>query len=145
MLLGRVDISAFQALVNVRKTEIVNKPEDTPSKNEGFVRNFDNFVVEMEENPILNRPEYRGDPWGRPTFVSSTTEKTEYDVVLKESGTERLRVISELKKLYDGFTWKDAKNLADKTPVVIAERVSRERAEEIQNTFAFIGANIEIK
>jgi len=72
-------------------------------------------------------------------------EKTEFDVVLKEVGPEKIKVIKVVREVVAGLGLKEAKDLVDSCPKPVKEGVSKEAAEEIKKKFAEVGATIEIK
>ena len=72
-------------------------------------------------------------------------EKTEFDVVLKDVGSEKIKVIKVVREVCEGLGLKEAKELVDNCPKPIKEGVSKEAAEEIKKKFAEVGATVEIK
>ena len=72
-------------------------------------------------------------------------EKTEFDVVLKDVGAEKIKVIKVVREVVAGLGLKEAKELVDGAPKTLKEGVSKEAAEEIKKKFAEVGATIEIK
>ena len=72
-------------------------------------------------------------------------EKTEFDVILKEAGAEKIKVIKVVREVVAGLGLKEAKELVDSCPKPLKEGVSKEAAEEIQKKFAEVGATVEIK
>ena len=72
-------------------------------------------------------------------------EKTEFDVVLKEAGAQKLKVIKVVREVKPGLGLKEAKELADGAPSTLAEGVAKEAAEEMKKKFEEAGAVIEIK
>lgn len=71
-------------------------------------------------------------------------EKTEFDVVLKEVGAEKIKVIKVVREV-TGLGLKEAKDLVDGAPNTIKENVSKEEATSIEAKFKEVGATIEIK
>ena len=71
-------------------------------------------------------------------------EKTEFDVVLKEIGSQKIKVIKVVREL-TGLGLKEAKDLVDGAPSTVKEAVSKEEAEEVEAKFKEVGAVIEIK
>ncbi len=71
-------------------------------------------------------------------------EKTEFNVLLKEIGPEKIKVIKEVRAL-TGLGLKEAKAVVDEAPNVIREGVSKEEAEEIKAKLSEVGATIEIQ
>lgn len=76
--------------------------------------------------------------------AAAEEEKTEFDVVLKAAGANKIAVIKVVRAL-TGLGLKEAKELVDNAPKPIKEGVSKEVAEEIKKKFADVGAEVEIK
>ena len=72
-------------------------------------------------------------------------EKTEFDVVLKEVGSEKIKVIKTVREVCSGLGLKEAKEVVDNCPKTLKEAVSKEAAEEIKKKFAEVGATVEIQ
>ena len=72
-------------------------------------------------------------------------EKTEFDVVLKDAGAEKIKVIKVVREVVAGLGLKDAKDLVEAAPKTIKEGVSKEEAEKIVEQFKAVGATCEIK
>lgn len=70
-------------------------------------------------------------------------EKTEFDVVLKEAGAQKLNVIKELRAI-TGLGLKEAKDLAEQGGPV-KEGVSKEEAEKIKKQLEGVGAKVELR
>jgi len=72
-------------------------------------------------------------------------EKTEFDVILKDAGAEKIKVIKVVREVVAGLGLKEAKDLVEGTPKTIKEGASKEEAQKIKEKFAEVGATIEIK
>jgi large subunit ribosomal protein L7/L12 len=72
-------------------------------------------------------------------------EKTEFDVVLKEAGSEKIKVIKVVREVVEGLGLKEAKEMVEAAPKTIKEGVSKEEAEKIAEQFKAVGATVEIK
>jgi large subunit ribosomal protein L7/L12 len=70
--------------------------------------------------------------------------KTEFDVILKAPGEKKLDVIKVVKNI-TGLGLKEAKELVDKAPQPIKQKVSKEEAEAIRQQLAELGAEVEVK
>jgi large subunit ribosomal protein L7/L12 len=70
-------------------------------------------------------------------------EKTEFDVVLKDAGAQKLNVIKELRAI-TGLGLKEAKDLAEQGGVV-KEGLPKEEAEKIKKQLEAAGAKVELK
>ena len=77
--------------------------------------------------------------------AEAVEEKTEFDVILKDAGTEKIKVIKVVREVVSGLGLKEAKDLVEGTPKTIKEGASKEEAEKIKEKFAEVGAVIEIK
>lgn len=76
--------------------------------------------------------------------AEAAEEKTEFDVVLKECGANKIAVIKVVRAL-TGLGLKEAKEIVESAPKTLKEAVSKEEAEQIKAKFAEVGAKIEIK
>ena len=72
-------------------------------------------------------------------------EKTEFDVVLKEAGSEKIKVIKVVREVVSGLGLKEAKEIVESAPKTLKEGVSKEEAEKIAEQFKAVGATVEIK
>jgi large subunit ribosomal protein L7/L12 len=71
-------------------------------------------------------------------------EKTEFSVVLKEVGANKINVIKAVREV-TSLGLKEAKDLVDGAPKAIKEGVSKEEAETIKKKFTDAGATVEVK
>ena len=71
-------------------------------------------------------------------------EKTEFDVILKEAGANKIGVIKVVRAL-TGLGLKEAKDKVDGVPSTIKEAVSKEDAEEAKKQLTEAGATVEVK
>ena len=71
-------------------------------------------------------------------------EKTEFDVILKAAGANKLAVIKVAREI-TGLGLKDAKDLVESAPKTIKEAVSKEDADKIAEQLKAAGAEVEIK
>lgn len=70
-------------------------------------------------------------------------EKSEFNVVLKEAGAEKIKVIKAVREI-TGLGLKDAKDLVDKAPATLKEAVAKEEAEAMKAKLAEVGATVEL-
>ena len=77
--------------------------------------------------------------------AEAAEEKTEFDVVLKEVGPEKIKVIKVVREVVSGLGLKEAKDLVDGAPKTLKEGVSKEDAEKIKAKLEEAGAKVEIK
>jgi len=71
-------------------------------------------------------------------------EKTEFDVILKDVGADKIKVIKVVREV-TGLGLKEAKDLVDGAPKTLKEGVSKDDAAAIQAKFKEVGATVEIK
>ena len=71
-------------------------------------------------------------------------EKTEFDVILKSAGANKLAVIKVAREI-TGLGLKDAKDLVESAPKTIKEAVAKDEAEKIAEQLKAAGAEVEIK
>jgi len=79
-----------------------------------------------------------------PGAAAAEEEQTEFDVILKEAGSQKIKVIKEVRALTD-LGLKEAKDLVDSAPKPIREGVSKEEAEKVREQLEAVGAVVEIK
>ncbi len=71
-------------------------------------------------------------------------EKTEFDVVLKENGANKIAVIKVVREI-TGLGLKEAKELVDGAPKTVKEGISKDEAEEMKKKIEEAGAVVELK
>ena len=71
-------------------------------------------------------------------------EKTEFDVVLANAGSQKIKVIKVVREL-TGLGLKEAKEIVDGAPKTLKEAVSKEEAEDIKAKLAEVGSEVEVK
>jgi large subunit ribosomal protein L7/L12 len=74
----------------------------------------------------------------------AAVEQTEFDVILKSGGPNKLNVVKEVKNIL-GLGLKEAKDLVDGAPSTLKEKVSKDEAEKVKATLEGAGAEVEIK
>ena len=76
--------------------------------------------------------------------AAAPVEQTEFDVILKAAGANKLNVVKEVKNLL-GLGLKEAKDLVDGAPSPLKQGVAKEEAENIKATLEKAGAEVELK
>ena len=71
-------------------------------------------------------------------------EKTEFDVVLANAGSQKIKVNKVVREL-TGLGLKEAKEIVDGAPKTLKEAVAKEAAEEMKAKLAEVGAEVEVK
>lgn len=71
-------------------------------------------------------------------------EKTEFDVILKETGTDKIKVIKVVREV-TGLGLKEAKDLVDGAPKTVKENIAKADADAMVAKFKEVGATVEVK
>jgi large subunit ribosomal protein L7/L12 len=77
--------------------------------------------------------------------AAAAEEKTSFDVILKEAGSNKIGVIKEVRAAVPGLGLAEAKALVESAPKAIKEGATKEEAEEIKKKIEAAGAKVEIK
>ncbi len=76
--------------------------------------------------------------------AGAAEEKTDFDVVLTNAGSSKIKVIKVVREL-TGLGLKEAKELVDGAPKTLKEGVAKDAAEEMKAKLAEVGAEVELK
>jgi large subunit ribosomal protein L7/L12 len=109
-------------------------------------------VKEVSELAKVLKEEYGIEPAAAAVAVAAAPaggaaaaeEKTEFDVILKSAGGNKLQVVKVVKDI-TSLGLKEAKDLVDGAPKAIKEKVSKADAENIKKQLEEAGAEVEIK
>jgi large subunit ribosomal protein L7/L12 len=111
-------------------------------------------VKEVSELATIMKDEYGIEPAAAaPVMVAggaaagggeAAAEKTEFDVILKAGGANKLAVVKLVKEL-TGNGLKESKDLVDGAPTTLKEGVSKDEAEGLKKSLEEAGAEVEIK
>ena len=108
-------------------------------------------VKDVQELATILKEEYGIEPAAAAVVVAAEggaeagpAEQTEFDVILKSAGAAKLGVIKVVKEAL-GLGLKEAKELVDKAPATLKEKVSNAEAEQLKATLEEAGAEVEIK
>ena len=82
---------------------------------------------------------------GAAAAAAPVEEQTEFDVILKDAGSEKIKVIKAVREYVSGLGLKEAKEFVESCPKAIKEGATKEEAEKIKEAFAAVGATVEIK
>ncbi len=102
------------------------------------------LVKALEEEFGVSAAPVAAAPVAGAAAAAPVEEKTEFDVVLKGAGANKLAVIKVAREI-TGLGLKDAKDLVEAAPKTIKEAVSKEDAEKIAEQLKAAGAEVEIK
>ena len=103
-------------------------------------------VKEVNELATILKDEYGIEPAAAAVAVAgpAAEEKTDFDVVLKSAGANKLQVVKAVKEAC-GLNLKDAKDLVDGAPSTLKEGMPKADAEALKKTLEEVGAEIELK
>ena len=111
-------------------------------------------VKEVNELAQILKEEYGIEPAAAAVAVAAgpaaggageaAAEKTEFDVILKSAGANKLAVVKSVKDL-TGLGLKEAKEVVDGAPSKVKEGVSKEEAEGLKKSLEEAGAEVELK
>lgn len=79
-----------------------------------------------------------------PVAAAAVEEKTEFDVILKDAGANKIQVVKAVREI-TGLGLKEAKAIVDEAPKAVKEAVSKEDAESIKAKLTEAGATVEVK
>lgn len=109
-------------------------------------------VKDVKELADILKEEYGIEPAAAAAVVApaagaagaEAAAQTEFDVILKSAGGSKLAVVKLVKEL-TGLGLKEAKELVDKAPAPLKEKVSKEEAEQLKAQLEEAGAEVELK
>ncbi|MBR3028274.1 MAG: 50S ribosomal protein L7/L12 [Bacteroidales bacterium] len=109
-------------------------------------------VKEVNELAQILKEEYGIEPAAAAVAVAAAPaaeaaaveEKTNFDVVLKEAGAQKLQVVKAVKEAC-GLGLKEAKELVDGAPSTVKEALPKAEAEALKKTLEAVGAVVELK
>ena len=110
-------------------------------------------VKDVQELAKILKEEYGIEPAAAAVAVAAPAaageaagpaEQTEFDVILTSAGQAKLQVIKAVKESA-GLGLKEAKELVDKAPVAVKEKISKAEAEALKAALEEAGAEVELK
>lgn len=109
-------------------------------------------VKDVQELATILKADYGIEPAAAAVAVAAAgaagpaaaAEKTEFDVILKSAGAQKLNVVKIVKDL-TGLGLKEAKDLVDGAPKPIKEKVDKATAEDLKKKLEEAGAEVEVK
>ena len=108
-------------------------------------------VKDVQELAQILKEEYGSEPAAAAAVVvagpaagAAEAEQTEVDVILKSAGAAKLGVVKAVKEA-TGLGLKESKDIVDKAPVAVKEKVSKAEAEALKAALEEAGAEVELK
>ncbi len=77
--------------------------------------------------------------------AAAVEEQTEFDVILKDAGAQKIPVIKVVRELVAGLGLKEAKELVESAPAAIKKGVSKEEAADAKKKLEEVGASVDVK
>ena len=77
--------------------------------------------------------------------AAAAEEKTEFDVVLVDGGSNKIAVIKEVRGVVPGLGLAEAKKAVEETPTTLKEGLSKDDAETMKKDLEAVGAKVELK
>ena len=102
------------------------------------------LVKALEEEFGVSAAPVAAAPVAGAAAAAPVEEKTEFDVILKAAGANKLAVIKVAREI-TGLGLKDAKDLVESAPKAIKEGVSKDEAETVKKQLVEAGAEVEVK
>jgi large subunit ribosomal protein L7/L12 len=99
------------------------------------------FNVTIAAAPVGGAPAAGG---GGAAAAPAVEEQTEFDVILKDSGSKKIQVIKVVREL-TGLGLKEAKDLVDGAPQTVKSGVSKDEAASVKAKLEEQGATVEVK
>ncbi len=151
---------------NEVKTTVEEAPSESPKEAKkskvSVPKEFEKLVAELDKMPALELSkfvqfleEYWGvsaaapvaavaaAPAGGADAGASGEEKSEFDVTLKDAGSQKVAVIKAVKDV-TGLGLGEAKALVDGAPKVVLEKASKEDADKAKKSLEDAGATVEL-
>ena len=108
-------------------------------------------VKDVQELATILKEEYGIEPAAAAAVVvagpaagAAEAEQTEFDVILVSAGAAKLGVVKAVKEA-TGLGLKESKEIVDKAPVAVKEKVSKAEAEALKAALEEAGAEVEVK
>ncbi|MBI4033562.1 50S ribosomal protein L7/L12 [Candidatus Saccharibacteria bacterium] len=136
--------------------------EEKPGKKAGVPKEFEKLVDQLDKMSALEVSKFvkfLEEHWGvsaaapavavaapaagAETGVAEASEKSEFDVVLKDAGSQKVAVIKAVKDI-SGLGLGESKAIVDSTPKTVKEKVSKDEAEEAKKALEAAGATVEL-
>ena len=101
------------------------------------------LVHELEDTFGVSAAAVAAPAAGAAADAPAAEEKTEFDVIMKSFGSEKIKVIKEVRAI-TGLGLAEAKALVEGVPAKIKEAVSKDEAEALKKQLEAVGAEVEL-
>jgi large subunit ribosomal protein L7/L12 len=141
------------AATELKSPEPKAKKVETPKEFEKIVDQLDKLSALEISKLVKHLEEYWGVSAAAPAVALAAPaggegepapeEKTEYDVMLKDAGAQKVAVIKAVKDL-TGLGLGEAKAIVDSAPKAVKEKIAKDEAEEAKKVLEAAGATVEL-
>jgi large subunit ribosomal protein L7/L12 len=141
------------AVTELKSPEPKAKKVETPKEFEKIVDQLDKLSALEISKLVKHLEDYWGVSAAAPAVALAAPaggegepapeEKTEYDVMLKDAGAQKVAVIKAVKDL-TGLGLGEAKAIVDSAPKAVKEKVAKDEAEEAKKVLEAAGATVEL-
>jgi large subunit ribosomal protein L7/L12 len=141
------------AATELKSPEPKAKKVETPKEFEKIVDQLDKLSALEISKLVKHLEDYWGVSAAAPAVAAAAPaggegepapeEKTEYDVMLKDAGAQKVAVIKAVKDL-TGLGLGEAKAIVDSAPKAVKEKVAKDEAEEAKKVLEAAGATVEL-
>jgi large subunit ribosomal protein L7/L12 len=104
-----------------------------------------NLVKALEDRFGVSAAAAAAPAAGAAAPAAAVEEQTEFNVILTETGANKLNVIKAVREIVAGLGLKEAKDLVDGAPKAVKEGVAKDEAAKIKEKLEAAGAKVEIK
>jgi large subunit ribosomal protein L7/L12 len=144
--------------------EDITKTSDSSDSSKKVSKKLDDLISQVEKLSVLELSELvhaledkfgvsasaavavaAGPAAGAESGESADEEQTTFNVILTESGANKISVIKAVRELVPTLGLKEAKDLVDAPPKPILEGVNKENAQEAKQKLETAGAKVELK
>ena len=109
------------------------------------VMELNDLVKAIEEKFGVSAAAMAAPAAGAGPAAAAVEEKTEFNVVLKSFGDNKINVIKAIREVVSGLGLKEAKDLVEAAPAKVKEGIGKEEAESIKAKLSEAGATVDIE
>ena len=114
------------------------------------VLELNELVKELQEQwgvtaAVAAAPASGGGGGGAAEAAAPVEEQTEFSVIIKEAGAQKIQVIKAVREVVPSLGLKEAKDVVDAAPKAVLENVTKEEAQKAKEKLEAAGAVVEIK
>ena len=108
------------------------------------IKKFAEELVNLTVKEVQELAQVLKDEYGIEPAAAAEAEQTQFDVILTSAGQAKLQIVKVVKEI-TGLGLKEAKELVDKVPAPVKEKVSKAEAEQVKAQLEEAGGEVEVK